>query len=196
MKNSKQILIASVVVLLALGAYQQGKLNADSAVAPAKIGVVNVAEVLENTQQHKAWQEKMKAEQVTVRQEFDKIQDELEALKANLKLRTPGSEDYLSLLEEITQKNALLEAKDKFYQTKVETEMQQWTGKLYEKMLNVAEDVAKSKGLDMVVACEEITFPISSMRDFTLTLKTKKVLYYNSKYDLTAEVLAAMDSAD
>ena len=195
MKNSKQMFFILVGVIIALGAYQHGKLDAESAVAPAKIGVINVAEVLENTQEHKAWQEKMKAEQAATRQEFEKMQNELQALQANLKLRTPGSDDYLALLEEMTQKNALLEAKDKFYQTKVEDQMQQWTETLYQKLLKVTDELAKSKGIDIVVAYEELDLPAPSLLDFTQFIRAKKVLYYNSKYDLTAEVLAAMDNA-
>ena len=47
MKYSKTtILVVGVVLLVLLGAYQQGKLNADSEVKPAKIGVVDVTKVL------------------------------------------------------------------------------------------------------------------------------------------------------
>jgi Skp family chaperone for outer membrane proteins len=193
MKNSKQMCVVLVVALVVLGAYQHGKLNADSAVAPAKIGVVNVTKVLENCQKHKQWQEKMQQEQSGIKTQFDSMNKELEALQANLKLHTSGSESYLKLLGELSEKSALMEAKNKFYQEKVSVEMQQWTEGLYQELLKVAGDVAKDKGFDMIIADELLDVPAPSLRDFMLTIKTKKLLYYNSQYDITDAVLAAMD---
>jgi len=196
MKSSKQVWIIPVAALIVLGAYHHGKLGAEAAVAPAKIGVVNVTTVLENCQKHKQWQEKMQAEQTETRKQFDKMKQELDAVQANLKLRTPGTEDYLKLRQEMMEKTALLEAKDTFYQDKVTAEMQRWTESLYQELLKVTETIAKSKGLDMILADELLDLPAPTLRDFMLTIKTKKLLYHNSQYDLTDEVLAALDKAE
>jgi Skp family chaperone for outer membrane proteins len=196
MKNSKQVWIVVVIALVVLGAYRHGKLNAVSAVAPAKIGVVNVTNVLENCKKHKQWQDKMQAEQSDVKAQLVKMEEELKALEANLKLRTPGSEDYLNLLKELTEKSAMADARNKFYQDKVTAEMQRWTEGLYQQMLKVVSDVAKEKGLDMVIADELLDLPSPSLRDFMLTIKTKKMLYYNTNYDLTGEVLTALDKTE
>ena len=194
MKNSKTtILAAGVAVLVLLGAYQQGKLNADSAVKPAKIGVVDVTQVLENSARNKQWQEKMQQEQTDTKNQFNQMRTELEAIQANLKLRTPGTEDFLRLRQEMVEKGAMLEAKNKFYQDKVTFEMQRWTEELYQQLLKVVADVAKDKGLDMVIADESLMLPSPSLQDFMLTVKTRKLLYHNSQYDLTDEVLAALD---
>jgi Skp family chaperone for outer membrane proteins len=196
MRNSKQIWILLIVALVVFGAYQQGRLNADSAVAPAKIGVVNVTKVLENCQKQKEWQEKMQAGQTEMKKQFDQMKQELDAVQANLKLRTPGSEDYLKLQQEMMEKSAMMEAKDSFYQEKVTAEIQRWTEELYQQLLKVAESVAQSKGLDIIIADELLDVPAPTLRDFMLTIKTKKLLYHNSQYDLTDEVLAALDKAD
>lgn len=196
MKNSKCIWIALVIALVVLGAYQHGKLNAGSAVAPAKIGVVNVTNVLENCKKHKQWQEKMQAEQSETKAKFAKMEEDLKAVETNLKLRTPGSEDYLKLLGELTEKSALADAKQKIFQDKVTAEMQRWTESLYQEMLKVVEEVAKAKGLDMVIADELLDLPSPTLRDFMLTIKTKKMLYYNTNYDLTGEVLTVLDKTE
>ena len=196
MKNSKQMWIVLVVALVVLSAYQHGKLDADSAVAPAKIGIVNVTKVLENCQKHKNWQEKMQEGQTEMKAQFQKMKEELDAVQANLKLHDPGSEDHLKLLQEMAEKTALMDAKDKFYQDKVTAQMQRWTEGLYQELLKVVSDVAKNKGIDVVIADELLDLPAPSLRDFMLSIKTKKVLYHNSKYDLTEEVLAAMDKLD
>ena len=194
MKNSKTaILVLTAALLVLLGAYQQGKLDADSVVKPAKIGVVNVTKVLENSAMNKQWQEKMQTDQAKTKNEFNRMRDELEAIQANLKLRSPGSEDFLKLQQEMIEKAAMLDAKNKFYQDKVTFEMQRWTEELYQQMLKVVSDVAKDKGLDMIIADESLMLPSPSLQDFMLTVKTRKLLYHNKKYDLTDEVLAALD---
>jgi Skp family chaperone for outer membrane proteins len=195
MKISKHIGTLFIVLIILVGAYQHGRLNAYSATTAPKIGVVNVTHVLENCQKHKQWQEKMQNEQAEVKKTFTKAREELEAIRANLKLRTPGSEDYLKLRQELTEKTALLEARDDFYRNKVEVQMQTWTESLYQEMLKIVEDVAKDKGLDMILADELMDLPSPSLRDFMLTIKTKKLLYHNSNYDLTEEVLAALDKS-
>ena len=196
MKMYKQVCIVLVALVILLGMYQHGKLNAYSASSAPKVGVVNVTTVLENSKKHKQWQEKMQAEQTETRQQFEKMREELEALQANLKLRTPGTEEFLKLRQEMNEKTALLEAKDQSYRDRVEMQMQNWTESLYQEMLKVIEQVAKDKGLDMIIADELMDLPAPSLRDFMLTIKTKKVLYFNSNFDLTAEVLAALDNTD
>ncbi|MBP8604491.1 MAG: OmpH family outer membrane protein [Phycisphaerae bacterium] len=196
MKNAKLMYtFSAVAIVVSLGIYRQAHLDAAAAAAPAKIGVVNVTQVLENCAKHKQWQEKMQSERTAMENEYKKMKDELDALQANLKLRTPGSEDALRLQSEMLEKKALMDAKDEFYRTKVESEMQRWTESLYQKLLTVVQDVAKTKGLDMVIADEQLDLPAPSLRDFMLTVKTKKLLYRSEQYDLTAEVLAALDKA-
>jgi Skp family chaperone for outer membrane proteins len=197
MKNPKLALVVVLTaIVLILAVWQQGRLDAAAAVAPAKIGVVNVTEVLENSARHKQWQEKMKGQQEAMKAEFQKLNDELEVDQAQLKLRTVGSEEALRLQSQILEKKALLQAKDEFYRTRVEAEMQQWTESLYQKMLTVVKDVAKAKGLDMVIADETLDLPAPTLRDFMLTVKTKKLLYFAEQYDMTAEVLTALDKAE
>ena len=195
MKNTKLVIIAVIGIIVLAGAYQQGTLNADSAVAPAKIGIVNVAKVLEGSQKHKQWQERMQAERVEMEDEFKEMQKELSALNESMKLREPGSEDYRKLAKEFIEKKAIMESKDKSYQEIVTDEMQRWTESLYKKLLVVVDEVAKKKGLDVVISNEDLDVPAPSLRDFMLTIKTKKILYHNSKYDITTEVLAALDAS-
>ena len=197
MKSSKLALVTALAAAVVLfGTYRQGRLDAANAVAPAKIGVVNVTTVLENSAKHKQWQEKMQANQETMKTEFKKMQDELDALQANLKLRTPGSDDALRLEGEMLEKKALMDAKDQFYRTRVETEMQQWTESLYQKMLAIIKEVAEAKGLDIIIADELLDVPAPTLRDFMLTVKTRKLLYFKQQYDLTAEGQAALDKAE
>jgi Skp family chaperone for outer membrane proteins len=119
---------------------------------------------------------------------------ELESLEQNIRLRNRGSEDHIRLTGQYVEKRALMEAKNSFYEEKVNAQMQNWTEELYKTLLIVVDRIAQQKGIDMVLAKEQLDLPAPSLRDFMLVIRTKKVLYNNPKLDITSEVLAALDS--
>mgnify|MGYP001567482646 CR=1 FL=1 len=110
-----------------------------------------------------------------------------------MELLKVGSKDYVDTMKEFLDKKALLESRDKFYQEKVNMEMLQWTEGLYMQMLSVAAKVAQKKGIDIILAQEQLDTPSPSLRDFMLNIRTKKVLYSSVQMDITDEVLVALD---
>jgi Skp family chaperone for outer membrane proteins len=186
MKNLKtSSLVVVVAILVLMGAYQQGKLNASAQIQPAKIGIVNMTRVFEESTINKQWREKMQQEQTNTRNEINQMKTELDAIQANLKLRTPGSEDFLKLRQDMVQKKSLLEARETVYREKVNFQLQQMAEDFHKRLLEVTADLAKEKGLD-IIATDELA-------DFVQMTKSKVLLYHNSQYDLTDEVLAILD---
>jgi Skp family chaperone for outer membrane proteins len=181
------IAAATAVVL------RQTTAQADAA-GPAKVAVVDVTKVLESSKKHQAWKDKMEKEQEQMKAEFAKMKSDLESLQQNIKLRKVGSDDYINLSSQFVEKKAIMEAKNAFYEEKVTSQMQNWTEDLYKTLMIVVDRVAQQKGIDLVLAKEQLDLPAPSLRDFMLTIKTKKVLYNDNKLDITAEVLAALDS--
>jgi Skp family chaperone for outer membrane proteins len=193
MKLGRSLFIGFAITVLGISlGYRQG-IAASDKIVPAKVAIVDVTKVLQNSQKHKQWQEKMTKEEEQVKAEFQKAQKDLEALQANLNLLKIGSKDYVDAMKEFLDKKSLLDAKDKFYQAKVDMEMQQWTESLYTQMLDITAKIAQKKGLDIVLAQEQLDLPAASLRDFMLSMRTKKVLYCNAQIDITSEVLAALD---
>ena len=193
MKLEKLLAVGFVVAIIGLSfGYRQG-IAASEKMAPAKVAIVDVTKVLQNSKKHKQWQEKMTKDEEQMKAEFQKSQKELEALKANLDLLKIGSKDYIDVMKDFLDKKSLLDAKDKFYQEKVNIEMQQWTESLYTKMLEITATIAQKKGIDIVLAQEQLELPSPSLRDFMLSMRTKKVLYCNPQIDITDSVLAALD---
>lgn len=196
MKYSKiTVLVVVAAFVMLAGVYQQGKLDAASSVSPAKVGVVDVTKVLENCAANKKWQVMMQQKQKVAKSEFDLLKEALGEIETNLQLQTRGTEDYFNRRQEYAEKKAGLAAKNEAYQDRVTSEMQRWTEELYQQLLETIADVAKDKGLDIVVANESLMLPSPSLQDFMLTVKTRTLLYHNSQYDLTAEVLIALDKA-
>jgi Skp family chaperone for outer membrane proteins len=194
MKLNRLLIIGFVITVIAISfGYRQGIAAGEKQIAPSKVAIVDVTKVLQNSKKHKQWQEKMTKDEEQMKAEFEKAKKELEVLQANLNLLKSGSKDYVDAMKEFLDKKGLLEAKDKFYQEKINMEMQQWTESLYVQMLDVTAKVAQKKGIDIVLAQEQLDLPSPSLRDFMLSMRTKKVLYCSTQMDITDEVLALLD---
>ncbi|NLH16526.1 MAG: OmpH family outer membrane protein [Phycisphaerae bacterium] len=196
--KSKGIVFGGLLIgLLTMIGYQQGQVSAaKSAVSPAKVGVVSIDKILKNSKKHEAWKKTMDAEEARIRAEFDKAKSELDLLQADMKTRTKGSEDYQKLGREYAEKEALLKAKDSYYEQEMTTKVQAWTETLYQDIQKRVGEVAKKNGLDIVIAREDTEYPAVSMRDLLLTIRTNKVMYYSDSLDITDEVLASLDAGN
>ncbi len=193
MKIGRILFVGVAIVFLGISlGYRQGIAAADK-IAPAKVAIVDATKVLQNCKKQKQMQEKMKNEEAQINGEFQAAKKDLEALQANLNLLKVGSKDYIDAMKDFLDKKSLLEAKDKFYQEKMNIETQQWMESLYTQMLDVTAKIAQKKGVDIVLAQEPTDFPSPNMQAFMATLRTKKVLYCNAQLDITNEVLAALD---
>jgi|FrelakmetLWP11LW_1041352.scaffolds.fasta_scaffold05747_3 Skp family chaperone for outer membrane proteins len=196
MKFGKIVFIGVCFVILALSfGYRQGVAAGEKQIAPAKVAVVDVTKILMNSKKHKAWQEKFDEQSTQMKAEFQKDKKALESIQANMEVFKPGTVDYVNTMKEFLDKKGLLEAKDKFYQEKVNMEMLQWTESLYFKMLDITKQIAQKKGVDLVLSQEQVETSSPSLRDFMLNIRVKKVLYSADQIDITDEVLAALDEA-
>jgi len=189
--------VLTVVVLgsvaLAFLSYERGLAAARKEITPARIGIVSVNRILTNSNKHAQWQDKMAVEEQTVRGEIEKLGKELEAVKADMATRKIGSNDYIKLMRQALDKEAAYEARKQSYEREMSLKVQFWTESLYRDVLGVISTVAKEKGLDMVIAKEEVEFPSAGIRDLMLLIRTNKVLYHSEHMDITNEVLAVLD---
>lgn len=187
------ILLAVMGMIAALVIFQQGFAAGKETIPPARIGVVNVTKILEACKKNQQWQEKAETDRAKMQAEFQQMRQDLDALQANIKARKQGSSDYYSLMNEYEEKRAIMEGKNTFYENKFTQEMQQWMEALYGDLLKSVNQVAKEKGLDLVLGQETLDLPAPTLRDFMLSVKTKKVLYAQSDLDITDSVLTVLD---
>jgi Skp family chaperone for outer membrane proteins len=191
-RNILIVILAAVIIWLGVG-YEYGWAKAKEEITPARIAVVSVRRILENSKTNAQWEAKARAESEKIRAELDKLSKELQAIEADMATRKVGSNDYLNLMREGTEKQAILEAKDKFYQQELMLKQQQQIEQLYQEIIAAVASVAKDKGADLVIAKEEFQFPSTSLRELTLVIQTSKVLYNAEHMDITNDVLAVLD---
>jgi Skp family chaperone for outer membrane proteins len=98
-------------------------------------------------------------------------------------------------LQSVLQKRGELDSEQEFLKQKRNLEDKEWMEKLYQATLKIVNDLAKEKGLDLVLEKTEPQFPISG-DELLATFSTHKVLYSGSCPDLTREVIARLDALE
>ena len=192
-KKMISLVVLWAAVALVLG-YSHGWAQARRQIVPAKVAVVNVDRILRSSKKHARWQERMNSEEAKIRAELDKMDKEAEAAKADMQTREAGSADYMKLMNTYMERRAAADAKNKYYEQEMTLKVQRWTESLYQDIRTITAQVAQARGVDIVLATEELSFPAASVRDLLLSIKTDKVLYNNSDLDITDEVLAQLDA--
>lgn len=185
--------VAAGVVLSVIFGYQRGLAKAKKDFTPPKIGVVSIRTVIENTKKKALFEGQLKAEGEKVMAQLEKLEKEVDALRADMNTRIKGSGDYMDLMRQGMEKQAILKAKDEFHQKQFALMQQDWTEKIYKEILAAVEKTAQEMGLDMVLAKEDYQFPSASSNELLLTIKTSKVLYSSDELNITNEVLATLD---
>jgi Skp family chaperone for outer membrane proteins len=193
MKKTKSLMIIAVVMALMLTfGYEMGSAR-DKSITPARIGVVNIRRVFENNKKNAQWQKQMEQQRDSMVEHMEKMAKDIEAAKADMATRKKGSKDYQNLMQEVMEKRAQLEARKKFYEQDLVQKEKNWNEQMYQQILAKIKDHAQKRGLDMVLAKEELTFPTQDVQDLLLTIRTTKVLYSSDMVDITNDVLAAID---
>lgn len=193
-KNIFFVGVCGVIVLCVLG-YQKGLAAAKEEGKTARIGVVSLRELFQNCKKNADYRTKVEKEQEEALAELNQLSAEIEASKAALKTRKVGSEDYWQLQRELLLKQSGFNAKKEFFQQRLMQKDRQWTEELFREILKYAGEAAKQKGLDIVLARDELDLPSdASSTELMLAIRTHKLLYAAEELDITKDVLVLMDA--
>jgi len=97
-------------------------------------------------------------------------------------------------LKELLEKQAKFEAQQQFYKQQIELKDKRWTEQLYKDILRETCEVAKQKGLDLVLERDEPELPALSAFDLMTIIRTHKLLYSGGCLDITEEVMGRIDA--
>ncbi len=191
----KNVIVSIVLCSLVLGVfgYEYSWAKSKKEATGAKIGVVSIRRVFENSKRNVQWQDEMERERKQIVAELEKQSSAINAVRADMETRKPGSTDYLNLMREMMEKDASLEAKEKFHQQDLAMKEQRWTEKLYLDTAEAASKVAKEQGLDLVLAKDENQFPAATANELMMIIKTSKIMYSRDELDITDEIVKVLD---
>jgi len=209
MKTKVVVLVCLVVVVAllmssqyswaALGGLPDAKVcafgNPKSASKPVvKIGVVSVLKIFRDCKKNEKYRQLAVAQQAKDDAELEKLSKGIEAEEAGLKMLKAGSDDYLARVKQILTQRATLQAQQEFYKQQAVLKEQQWTEEIYKDILKIVAEVAKDKGIDIVLERDEPEFPVSGYTELMTVISTHKVLYSRGCEDISDEVLARLDA--
>jgi Skp family chaperone for outer membrane proteins len=183
-----------IFIVLMMVVYDSNGKESKSQDTTSRIGVVRIRSVFKDCKKNSDHQKQLTAEQGRIIAELEKLSKEIEALRADLMTRKAGSSDHSTIMQQMMDKQAQLGARKEFYQQQMMLKDQRWTEQLYKEILEVIEQVAKTKELDIVLAKEELDFPTESQTELMLAIRTHKLLYSADGFDITKDVVKLLNA--
>jgi Skp family chaperone for outer membrane proteins len=196
MKIQTIIVSCIIATIFLFAGYQYSSAQPLGSAPTSKIGIVSVREVFNNCKARSSYVVDAMAEQKQLTAQIEKLRSEASVLEAGLKALKPGSPDYLAQFKEMWLKRGQAEAMQQFNTQQRALKEQRVTEDIYKEILRVTKELAKEKGLNLVLEKTEPEFPAPSMDEFVMMLNTHKVLYSDGCVDLTAEVTARLDQQE
>jgi len=187
------VLASAVVLFLGYG-YTSAESGAGA--VNSKIGIVSIRNVFRDCKVNASYRDKELAEQAKKNAELDVLEKEIAAQEAGLKALRPGTSDYMKQYEDLLNKQARFEAAKQFVSQQRVLKDRRWTEDLYKEALRITKELAKQKGLTVVLEADEPNFPMPSADELMMALQTHKVLYSDGCVDLTAEVVTEMNKIE
>lgn len=172
---------------------QQVKLNVKKSNMP-RAGSVSIRKIFRNCKKVAKYRQESTAERLRIEAELTKLDNEIKAQKAGLKILKNDSENYLAQVKEILEKQALLRAQQEFHKQQIALKEQRITESIYGNILRITGEIAKQKGLDWVFEKSEPELPALSPTELELSMGMHKLLYGGGCLDITDEVMARLDS--
>jgi len=182
------VCLAGVVVLTMGYEYSQAQPGASS-----KIGIVSVMKIFRDSKKSVAHRTEIISEQNRMRAELESLAKQIEAQEATLKALKPDSIDYLAQRKELIDKRSSLEAQQEFNRERMVLKEYKWSKEFYQEILRVTSELAKEKGLDLVLEQDQIELLPLSVNDIMRTISTNKVLYSSGCVEISDEVMARLD---
>ena len=193
MKTKMVVLGCLIGVAVLAMSYEYSHAQPETGTLSLKIGVVSVRKVFGNCKRSARYNAEVLAEQSRTNAELQELSKEIEADKAGLNALKRGTSDYLAQLKEVLDKQGKHDAEKEYRMQQKALKYQRWVEDFYVDILRESGEVAKQKGLDLVLEKDEVEFPALSIDSTMLAIRTHKLLYSGGCLDITDEVIARLD---
>ena len=189
--------MAALMGALVLGLYVKagGQSGGTGAAATAKVAVVNLEQVIQdsdaatrNRQQNTALSEQLRSEQQRRQQEIVSLQNQIDPLQ-------PGSEAWMNKRDEIQEKTLELEVWTRLQEQNNQREQARQFAEIYQAVTDASAQVAESMGYDIVLQSGDLPDLMRlNAQQLQTVVQTRKVVYAGDAADLTAQVLQRVNA--
>ena len=159
-----------------------------------EIGVVSIQKVIMDCQRSSKYRDESLAERNAKEAELNKLIKEVEAEEAGLKTLKPESLDRMARTQDVFEKRASIQARQKFYEQVMVLKEQRMIEGLYKDILRIVGEIAEQKGLAFVFERSEPVLPAINLNALSMIIKTGKVLYSGGGVDISDEVIARLNA--
>ncbi|MEK7483938.1 MAG: OmpH family outer membrane protein [Planctomycetota bacterium] len=158
-----------------------------------QIGVVNINKAFEGysltaefeKQLNTDFEEKMKIFQ-QMNSDIQKLQDELELLEK-------GSQKWKEKNKELQQKIFNASFFEKWEKQQFNDKLRDLTVKIYNDISEAVDQYAKDKGFTLILKIDDVDIKSENRTELKLKINDRKVLFYKSSYDLTADIIKLLN---
>jgi Skp family chaperone for outer membrane proteins len=164
-----------------------------------RVAVVNVSRIFNEMQEFKDYKQKMENDNASLRTQAQTREQKLRQLGTDLQSLRPGTPQYDGKAKEALQQQ--IETKNWYDLSRAEQE-RQYKDKvleLFTKMQDAVGQVAKDRGVDLVLAQQGRDLPEQSEKlnaqQLEAALGQRNVLFMSDKADISADVIAKLDAA-
>lgn len=167
--------------------------------AQTKVAVVNPAKILQEMKETKQSNEAFRAEQQAVQSQFRERQNKLAELENQKNQLKPDAPQWAELNKQVvqlrTENEIWLKEKDQELTLKFRTQAKSISNKIKAAI----EEVAKSKGYDLVISeqneLQDADLERIPVQQLMPALLARNVFYSADSIDITQEVLAKLDAS-
>jgi Skp family chaperone for outer membrane proteins len=194
--KAKTTVAAIMICALALFAtLERGRAAPGTTNPSAKVGIVSIRDVFKKSAKHTQYTTQLAARMNRAQAQLDQLAKEVETEEGDLKTLKPGTTDYMQQLDSMLAKRFEVQRRQEYLKQQRVLESKKWLEDIYQETLEAVNDIAREKGLDLVLEKTDPEFPVSNEELFS-TLSTHKVLFSGGCIDLTDEVVARVDASE
>jgi Skp family chaperone for outer membrane proteins len=168
--------------------------------APAlKIAICNPVKVATQIQEYKDLNEKLKSEKTALDVEMGQRKEKIKSMQDELKLLVPDSVPFGDKNKALLQYSIETEVWAKMQEMDLSRTQKNMTKSIFDKIAKTVAQLAKDRAITLVLADKTPDIPDDldnvPAETLTMALLQKSVLYSDPKYDITQDVVIAMDKA-
>lgn len=158
-----------------------------------KVAVVDMTKVFNECQQIKDINDILQRRGAEFRTQIQKSQETIEQKEAELEAFARGSKEYVERFKEWVQLQVDYATSVKVHQRKLLRNQTLWTRKTYYSTVEAVEELAKARGLSLVLYRDEMELATDDINELERRLRSRKVIYSAAALDITQEILDKVD---
>lgn len=186
-------LVLAVAAGLSIGLWRSTAVAQDAPIIDVPIGLVDMVKVFNDCEQWKAINAGLTKKRQTQDQEVEKMKEEIAAKTKQLDAYHPDSPDWVKGTEELLRLQTKAEVWARLEKVRVEAQKKRWVEKNYADVTKAIADIAKKRGLVLVLTKEEIEPNTEDSGRLFAQIINRKVVYGDKRLDMTEDVLKRLN---